>query len=418
MAATTIAQEITRLTTAKADLKTAIEGKGVTVPSSTLLDGYAALVDQIQQGGAEEAPENDVNFYDFDGRRIASYTIAEAKALTELPTPPTHEGLRFQAWNWTLNDIATYDRQYIDVGANYITTDGKTHIFARVTENNVTLSIMGRNGTISVNWGDGSAEDGYTYTTQLNHSFTHTYADVGVYEIVIGFTTSQNGDYFLSNRYIASSAGWIGIAAYEIRYGSHILWNAQNQHTSGTPYVMSIPSDVVFEGNQTIQRSYIDTVVFPRNNAISFTLAYPVVINHLIFPRSVTFFGQNGYLMYRSAINRLVVPEYTDTTAKNGNLFNSIFVNVLSLPSSVSFAAAATLDSAGLAYIDIVQGWTPNKNMTINQSHLWTAADLVKFFTKLGTTSTAITLTFGVNNLNKLTDEQKAIATDKGYTLA
>lgn len=46
-----ISDEITRLQQAKADLKTAIENKGVTVPSSTKLDGYADLVDSIQVGG-------------------------------------------------------------------------------------------------------------------------------------------------------------------------------------------------------------------------------------------------------------------------------------------------------------------------------------------------------------------------------
>ena len=46
-----IASEISRIQTAKADLKTAIENKGVTVPSSTKLDGYADLVDSIEQGG-------------------------------------------------------------------------------------------------------------------------------------------------------------------------------------------------------------------------------------------------------------------------------------------------------------------------------------------------------------------------------
>lgn len=42
-----IATEITRLTSAKAALKTAIEGKGVTVSSSAKLDDYADLVDAI-----------------------------------------------------------------------------------------------------------------------------------------------------------------------------------------------------------------------------------------------------------------------------------------------------------------------------------------------------------------------------------
>lgn len=46
-----IATDLTRLQTAKADLKTAIEGKGVTVPSATLLDGYADLVESIPSGG-------------------------------------------------------------------------------------------------------------------------------------------------------------------------------------------------------------------------------------------------------------------------------------------------------------------------------------------------------------------------------
>lgn len=45
-----IASEITRLQGAKADLKTAIEAKGVTVPSATKLDGYAALVGNISTG--------------------------------------------------------------------------------------------------------------------------------------------------------------------------------------------------------------------------------------------------------------------------------------------------------------------------------------------------------------------------------
>lgn len=45
-----ISDEISRLQSAKADIKTAIEGKGVTVPSSTLLDGYAALISSIPAG--------------------------------------------------------------------------------------------------------------------------------------------------------------------------------------------------------------------------------------------------------------------------------------------------------------------------------------------------------------------------------
>ena len=46
-----IASEISRLQSAKADLKTAIEAKGVTVPSSATLDDYDSLVAAISGGG-------------------------------------------------------------------------------------------------------------------------------------------------------------------------------------------------------------------------------------------------------------------------------------------------------------------------------------------------------------------------------
>lgn len=46
-----IQTDLTRLQSAKAAIKTAIEGKGVTVPGSTLLDGMAALIDAIEAGG-------------------------------------------------------------------------------------------------------------------------------------------------------------------------------------------------------------------------------------------------------------------------------------------------------------------------------------------------------------------------------
>ena len=62
-----IQAELTRLTAAKAAIQAAIEGKGVTVPSGTLLDGMAALIVSIQAGGGATygtyTPSEDVNIY-------------------------------------------------------------------------------------------------------------------------------------------------------------------------------------------------------------------------------------------------------------------------------------------------------------------------------------------------------------------
>ncbi len=48
-----IQTELTRITDAKSAIKTAIEGKGVTVPDGTLLDGMAALIESIEAGGGD-----------------------------------------------------------------------------------------------------------------------------------------------------------------------------------------------------------------------------------------------------------------------------------------------------------------------------------------------------------------------------
>lgn len=46
-----IQTELSRIINAKSAIKAAIEGKGVTVPSGTLLDGMASLIESIEAGG-------------------------------------------------------------------------------------------------------------------------------------------------------------------------------------------------------------------------------------------------------------------------------------------------------------------------------------------------------------------------------
>lgn len=67
-----IATEISRLQTAKADLKTAIEAKGVTVPSSALISDYDTYVSQISGGGGVDPTalqfKNTMYYFDYYGR--------------------------------------------------------------------------------------------------------------------------------------------------------------------------------------------------------------------------------------------------------------------------------------------------------------------------------------------------------------
>ena len=47
----TIAENLSRIQSAKADIKSAIEAKGVTVPSSATIDTYDDYISQISGGG-------------------------------------------------------------------------------------------------------------------------------------------------------------------------------------------------------------------------------------------------------------------------------------------------------------------------------------------------------------------------------
>ena len=141
----------------------------------------ATEIEEIKTGGGgSSAEEKDVNFYDYDGTLLHSYTVSEAQALTELPELPTQEGLICQGWNWTLEDIKSYDCG-MDVGATYITDDGKTRLYISIDQTertSVTLcfSATPTNG-VTVDWGDGSP----TETT----AGTHTYANTGDYIITL-----------------------------------------------------------------------------------------------------------------------------------------------------------------------------------------------------------------------------------------
>ena len=67
-----IQSELTRLTNAKAAIKTAIEGKGVTVPEGTLLDGMAALIMSIPTGSGDiKIEQGSVTF----AEKQSSYTF-------------------------------------------------------------------------------------------------------------------------------------------------------------------------------------------------------------------------------------------------------------------------------------------------------------------------------------------------------
>lgn len=233
-----IATELTRIQGAKANLKTAIENKGVTVSSSALIDEYPALVDSIPTGGGGYEIETIINddgtqevhivdaggalkMMDFDGTILYSFTREEVMEMTELPDPPDHSDnevpLTFDGWNWTLESI----KEQLDeiggevlVGATYHPTDGMTHIFVEVDDDDLWGVQMSGSGTVY--WGDG--------TSSTDYSKAHIYSKGGEYEITydgsiqgIGSSSSNYRRYINKYRriyYSKDQTGFNGFAHY------------------------------------------------------------------------------------------------------------------------------------------------------------------------------------------------------------
>lgn len=150
---------------------------------------FVSAIEGIETGGGsapvvvEEPVEKAVNFYDYDGRRLFSYTAEEAAALTELPTPPARDGIQFQEWNWTLAEVKK--AKAADIGANCTTTDGKTRLYIKIdnqARKDMTINLYQTTaGDISVDWGDGSAAE--TSDTAGDISLPHIYESAGEYTI-------------------------------------------------------------------------------------------------------------------------------------------------------------------------------------------------------------------------------------------
>lgn len=130
--------------------------------------------------------ESDINFWDYEGTLLYSWTLAELATKTELPPLPSHDGLICQGWNWTLQDIKDAGRE-LDIGALYITDDGKTRIYVDVdteTWDDFVLNYWQstRNAT-TVDWGDGTTPETKNADSTIEHR--HVYASSGSYVITM-----------------------------------------------------------------------------------------------------------------------------------------------------------------------------------------------------------------------------------------
>ena len=288
-------------------------------------------------GGGSSGPvgRSDVNFFDYDGALVASYTAADFANLSALPKNPTHDGLTAQGWNYSLADAKAYVASYgkLDVGQMYITDDGKTRIYIKLEEGRLAPYLgIAINGTATVEWGDGqtSTVTGSSTSTVVNTQ--HTYAGAGEYVIKIA---------------VSGSMALMGDSSY----GSQVLWKNSTTANQNRVY------------QNAIQRVDIGTNTSISNYA--FRNCYSLA--SVVIPDSVTNINSNAFYNCYSLTSVVIPDSVTDIN-------NSVFYNCHSLASVVIPDSVTTISSSafyncyGLGSIKFTRTTPP----TVANANAWT----------------------------------------------
>ena len=202
-----VVDEILRLQQAKSDLATSIAAKGVTVPATTTIDGYAALVDQIQQGGAVSY-DSRIEYLCGDGAawidtgiklgpnlsfKVRAYYDTNARGGSIFGTAYQDTSIN--------NVFGLFGNSTLSVQFNY----AKTNSIANITSQTLTLnqwySIQAGFNSLTVN---GTTKTG-TERTQ---------PDLVNYNIMLFGRRTRQGDYYYSK---------IKISSFQIRYNGGLV---------------------------------------------------------------------------------------------------------------------------------------------------------------------------------------------------
>lgn len=313
----------------------------------------------------------DVIFYDsYDHSVAASYSATEFATLTALPPNPAHAGLTAQGWNWTLENAKAYVAKYgkLIIGQMYITDDGKTRIHIYL-EPGRTTPVLGVcvNGSVTVDWGDGSEPDTLTGTSLSTMSWTdnHAYASAGDYVITLtadgsiafmgdgymtgvlranSVNTALNGVYANAVKAVEIGSGVDGIGVYSF-YGCYSLSHVtiprgiDEIETGAFQNCYSLGGITIPEGVTTVNGfrdcRNLKYIAIPASITTirDYALSYCYTIETITIPEGVTQIGKYAFSVDYSLVN-IILPD-TVTSIGSSAFANCQRLACITIPDSV-----------------------------------------------------------------------------------
>lgn len=386
----------------------AIRTKGNTNSSLVYPTGFVSAIQNISTSSAPiKIAEKDVNFIDYDGTILYSYTAQEAQALTELPANPTHTGLTSHGWNWTLAEIKTQlttigGRVY--VGQEYITASGATEIDIELEDANYLSPYLAItvNGTVTIDWGDSSNTDTLTGTSLSSMKYKqHIYASVGNYTIKITVTSGSFAFYSDNTAYAGVlREGSSGSLLYRMTYTRAIkhIRMGQNSNVKTRAFANCVE---------------LQTFILPHGlTSVDASLFYYThSLKSLTIPKGVTTLS-NYFLMQCYHLINISIPP--SITTLNSYVFDNVStIKYITIPYGV------TSINTGLFYAcnDLKEAFLPNIDLNTN-SVFYNCRGLLNFTIPSNVTSIGTNAFNQCQNLTTLTipSQVTSIGTNAFYS--
>ena len=347
------------------------------------------------------ANSKEVNFLDYDGTILYSYTAAEFAALSSMPANPTHDGLTAQGWNWSLANAKAYVAKYgkLNIGQMYITDDGKTRIYIHLEEGR-TSPVLGvcPNGTVDIDWGDGTVHDTLTGsdTSTAVYTSAHSYAAPGDYVIQLTVTGSmgfvsngllvytsdpddRNSVYRNAIRKVELGNGVISIGAEAFQYcyslssitipdsvtsiGNDVFRGCDSLssitisdsvtsigsaafNSCSSLSSITIPDSVTSIGNKAFYNCYsLSSITIPDSvtSIGEWAFQYCYSLSSITIPDGVTSIGDQAFYNCRS-LSSITIPD--GVTSIGSSAFNSCYsLSSITIPNSVTSIGSSAFNS-------------------------------------------------------------------------
>ena len=341
----TVSEKLTRI-------KTAVDRVRVATNTSNndIEDVAAAVEEMVPPTYADDS--KDILFVDYDGTPIYSYDLNELASLESLPTPPSHEGLVFERWNWTLADLIANNAP-MTVGPYYNTNDNCTKIRFTIDDERYLSLTLDYNQTVAngveVDWGDGSPTATSSQSGDYNRCrINHTYPALGTYTISLKVNDGRLKfrcdvmTYSHANFPLFSGALYYNKRIEEINTGANVTLYGNSVFANVGAKAISINTSIQYDSIISLYANTTDLKFALWPEAITSITQDGVFVNdfelkYVSFPKTLSSISlsSSGYneTLSKPRLVRLDIPQSVSTFNVANTLFKLVVnAKYLTLP--------------------------------------------------------------------------------------